>query len=351
MDSKKHTSFFIFIGIIFCILYIFLAIKPLGREYQFNPKWKIDVTNPTISENTEEKKLLYFKLGQTLGYFTEDGKTVNFATFPQKASISEYAYTYYNVNNSAAKVYNPNGSEKTTLPASGFPMIDENRFFVFLPGGSAFEMLNEDGSLKWEYSGTVPITAFDSSKTSVVAGFADGNICQFDTKGNLLQRFAPGGSEIPVVLGVAVSSDGKYIAAVCGQNKQRFILAKKESQQTKIVAHEFLDSKSTRQMLVKFSKDNSTVFFNSGDKLGIVDIETGKIKHLKISGQAISFQETDDCAFVLTKNEKQYAVYAIEPFATLIGTFSFNADSAFIQTYKNMLFVGKNSTISCIEIN
>lgn len=351
MNSKNRVSFFIFIGIIFCILYIFLAVKPLGHEYQFVPKWKIDVTNPTLSENTENKKLIHFRLGQSLGYFTEDGKTINFTTFPQKASISDYAYTFYNINNESAKVFNPDGTEKTTLLMSGFPMINEDRFFNFLPGGSAFSMLNDDGSTRWEYSGAIPITAFASSKNSVVVGFADGNICQFDTKGNLIQRFSPGGSEIPVILGVAVSSDGEYIASVCGQNKQRFVLAKKEPSQTRIVAHEFLDSKSAQQMLVKFSNDNSTVFFNSGDKIGIADVKSGKIKHIKVQGQAISIQEAEQCAFVLTKNGKNYAVYAIEPFATLIGSFKFNADSAFIQTYKNMLFIGKNSTISCVEMN
>ncbi len=168
--------------------------------------------------------------------------------------------------------------------------------------------------------------------------------------GNLLQRFAPGGSEIPVILGVAISSDGKYVASVCGQNKQRFVLAKKDEAQTKIIAHEFLDSKSTNQMLVKFSSDDKTVYFNSGKILGIVDVKNGKKRHLKIEGQAISIQESEKCFFVLTKNGKKYTVYAVEPFATFIGRFSFEATAAFIQVYENKLYVGKNSTISCIEI-
>lgn len=350
MNSKKHFSGYIIFAAVFCLLYILLAIKPLGKEYQFEPEWKIDVTNPALSENSENEPLLPFKLGQTMGYFTPDGKVVNFITFPQKSSISKFGYTFYSFNNSSATFFYPDGKKIFTSDISGFPMLNENRIFTFLPGGSSFSMCDENGKSKWEYSGAVPITAFESSESGIVAGFADGNICQFNMDGTLIQRFAPGGSEIPVILGIAISSDGKYIASVCGQNKQRFILAQKDGAQTKITAHEFLDSKNTNQMLVKFSADDKTVYFNSGNTLGIVDVKTGKKRHLKIEGQAISIQESEKCFFVLTKDGKKYTVYAVEPFATFIGRFSFEASAAFIQVYKNRLYVGKNSTIYCIEI-
>jgi len=350
MNSQKHYSGYIIFAAIFCVVYILFAIRPLGKEYQFEPEWKIDVTNPTISENSENEPLLPFKLGQSMGYFTPSGKVVNFVTFPQKSSISKFGYTFYNFNNSAATFYSPDGKKLFSSTQSGFPMIDDDRIFTFLPGGSSFSMCDKNGKTKWEYSGAVPITAFDSSKAGVAVGFADGNICQFEMNGNLTQRFAPGGSEIPVILGIALSSDGKYVASVCGQNKQRFVLAQKDTAQTKIIAHEFLDSKSTNQMLVKFSSDDKTVYFNSGNVLGIVDVKTGRKRHLKIEGQAISIQESEKYFFVLTKNGKKYTVYTVEPFATFIGRFSFEASAAFIQVYENKLYVGKNSTISCIEI-
>lgn len=350
MNTKKSTSFYIISAAVFCIAYIILAVKPLGSEFQFEPCWKIDVTNPTISEASESVDPISFKLGQSMGYFSEDGKVYNFITFPQKASISERYYTFYNNNCNSATIYTPDGKVKAKIEISGFPMIDNDRTFVFLPGGSSFLMCDDEGKTKWEYGGTIPITAFDSSSSGIAAGFADGNICHFDTDGNLIQRFSPGGSQIPVVLGVAISESGEYVAAICGQNKQRFILAKKDSAQTKIIQHEFLDSKETKQRLVKFSKDNSTVYYNSGNILGIMDVKTGKKRHLRLEGQAISLKESEKCVFVLTKNKNRYTVYVIEKFATLSGHFSFEADSAFIQTKDSMLFVGKNSTISCIKI-
>ena len=88
MKNKKNISFYILLSLIFCISYIVLAIKPLGTEHQFSPEWKIDVTNPSTVKPEEDSKLLPFKLGQTLGYFTPDGKVITFVSFPMKASIS-----------------------------------------------------------------------------------------------------------------------------------------------------------------------------------------------------------------------------------------------------------------------
>lgn len=351
MKATKKISFNIAIAASFCIVYTIFAIKPLGTEYQFTPEWKIDVTNPSLSKPLEGEPLLPFKLGQTLGYFTPEGKVTTFVTFPQKASISRNYYTCYGNNNRETEYFNADGTSAGKIKVTGFPMIDDSHIFTFLPGGSSIVSCGHDGKRHWEYGGAVPITAFDSSENAIVLGFADGNICEFSHDGTLLQRFTPGGSDNPVILGAAVSKNGAYIATVSGQNRQRFVLAKKEGAQTKITAHEFLNSKEPFQKLVKFSADDSTVYYATENELGIADVETGKKSHLKINGNALSIQESGKTVFLLSKKGSVYTVYIIEKFATLIGSFSFQADSAFILTDGKKLYIGKDSTISCVSIS
>ncbi|MBQ1971591.1 MAG: WD40 repeat domain-containing protein [Treponema sp.] len=350
MKTKKSISFFISLSVIFCILYIILAIKPLGKEYQFTPEWKIDVASPNVKPLKDDSQLVYFKLGQTMGYFTEDGDVVNFITFPFKASISDYFYTSYTANNKSAKFYSPDAKQLGTIDILGFPMMDKDRIYVFLPGGNSFAVCNQDGTKKWEYSGFSPITAFDSSANGCVVGFADGNITEFDTNGNIIQSFEPGGSDNSVILGAAISNSGDYIATISGQNKQRFVLAQKRDNQTKIIFHKFIDSSHTHQELVAFSANDEYVFYNTKNILGVTNVNTLKNYQLKIQGHAISLKETDNCTFVLTKDKNKYKIYAIETPATLIGSFGFEANSAFIQTKGNELYVGKDSTISKILI-
>ena len=351
MKTKKTSSFYITLALILCAVYIIFAIKPLGFEYQLTPGWKIDVTNPTISEPEENERLLHFKLGQSIGYFTEDGKVTNFISYPYKSSISKEYYTFYSANSSAASFYLPSGKKSGTINISGFPMIQYDRIYVFLPGGSSFVQCSEDGTKAWEYSGTVPITAFDSSEYGCIAGFADGSVCEFASDGTIIQRFSPGGSEFPVILGAAISSDASLVAVVCGQNKQRFVLAKNDGVNAKIIFHEFLDSSDPYQKLVRFYNNDGTVIYNSGNLLGFVETKTGQSAHLEIKGQALNVQESGDCIFILAKDGGTYTVYMVEKLATLIGMFSFEAKTAFIQTDGNKLYVGKDSTISQLVLS
>ena len=85
--------------------------------------------------------------------------------------------------------------------------------------------------------------------------------------------------------------------------------------------------------------------------LGAVRIADGYSVHLKIYGQAINMQESNGCIFILTKDKNKYTVYTVEKFSSLLGHFSFEADTAFILAEKDRLYVGRNTSISCIAVD
>ena len=86
----------------------------IGKEYSFSPDWKINVNatseNPEAAVPAEEipltEQLLHFKLGQTIGYFTKDGKIALSESFPAKASISDTYYSLYNSEAQDISFYN-----------------------------------------------------------------------------------------------------------------------------------------------------------------------------------------------------------------------------------------------------
>ena len=94
MSTKKRISLYICLSLSILILYIFLAAKPLTKEYQYIPNWQINISMPT-TEVTSSKDNLYFKLGQTLGYFSESGEITHYKSFPSKAAISPNYYALY----------------------------------------------------------------------------------------------------------------------------------------------------------------------------------------------------------------------------------------------------------------
>ena len=352
MKTKKHIHIYILLAIFFIIIYTIFAAKPLGKEYHFTPEWRKNISTPTIKTVPAGTEQIYFKLGQSIGYFTEDGQITTFKTFPSKASISSEYYSLYNTENAQIPFYNKDNIEQGIFEIAGFPFFEEDRIYVFLPGGASFSKCNSQGKVVWTNENTIPITAFSSKNKYTASGYADGTIKIFENDTGIeTLGFAPGGSDYKIILGLDISSDGTYIASVSGYDKQRFVLTKNESVQPKIVFHNFLDSDLNRRTVVRFCDNDKRILYNYENYLGIYNIETQNNTSIKIDKTVIAIEETDSLIFVLGKKDKNYTVYMIGKTDTLQGSFTFTADTAFIKTLNNNLYIGQDTSISKVKIS
>ena len=224
--------------------------------------------------------------------------------------------------------------------------------FTFAAGVILFAKCNSDGSAQWIFENIIPVTAFSSKEAYTSAGYADGTIRIIDNlTGTEKTSFAPGGSDYKVILGLDVSSDGAYIASVSGHDKQRFVITRTDGLQPKIIHHEYLDSNLNRRTVVRFCDNDRQVIYNYEGYIGIYNIENGKNTNIKIDKNVLTIEETDSLFFILGKNESEYTVYIVEKTQTLEGSFSFKADSAFIKTDGNDLYVGQDNTISKVKVS
>lgn len=351
MKKNNIVSLSVFIAIIFTILYIIFSAKSLSKEYQFTPVWKISTSNPSITEANPEDNKIHFHLGQTIGYFTENGNVISYKTFPAKVAISDFYYSTYDTDAKDTPFYNSKNELAGVIKASGFPYFVDDLIYVFLPGGSSFAKCYPNGEICWTYEGTIPITAFAAKPNYTAVGLADGTIKVFENEnGNNEISFEPGGSDYPIILGLDISPDGQYIASISGHNRQRFVLSHREENQQKIIYHHFLDDDSLYRSSVYFTKDASRVFYNYGNKLGIYELNKQKNSEVIIKDKIISIKESEDFVVLLSKNKKNYTITLIENTNTKEGDFSFEANTAFIQTLGNKLYIGKDNSISCIAI-
>lgn len=349
-ETKSRAPLLITLAIIFSITYLILAARKLPKEYQFQPIWKINITKQ-ISELKEGQEQHYFRLGKNIGYFTDDGNITLFKPFQNLASISDTYFSIFNNYTKNTTFYENNGSAKGVINFEGLPYIVEDRIYVMLAGGNSFIKCDENGNADWHYEGILPITAFSSNSAYTAAGFADGSISIFNNTNGISEiEFSPGGSDFPVILGIDISEHGEYIAAVCGHNKQRFIIAHREENQPKIIYHTFLDTKGAHQSLVHFCNDNSRVIYTFEKNIGIYDYRQNQNNIIPINSKIISIRESDNLIFLLGKNASEYTVYLLEKTNTLEGSFSFKAETAFIQTGKDCLFIGKDDSISKISL-
>ena len=335
------------------VLYAFFAVRPLSKEIHFITKWTTDCNKVSPNAgNVEESEYIPFKLGQTAGYFTQDGIILQSFTFPYKIALSNQDYCTYGTSDSSLKLFSRQKKPLAELKMQGFPFFHEGQKFLMLPGGVSFAFLDENFAPKWKFENYAPITAFDCGQNSVVAGYADGSILIFDNEGKIQRQYEPGGSAFPVILGLAGAADGNTTASVSGRQKQRFTLAKQENGITRIVFHEYLEQETTRQVLTEFSRDENFCYFAHKDCLGILDCKSLKSKHIPIKGTILSIQETEDGknTFVLSKNSGRYSVSVIQKHNSYCGSFDFFAENAFITVRDNSLFVGRDNFLSRIDL-
>ena len=351
MKTKAPSSIYIIITAIFTFLYIFLAAKPLNKEYHFTPEWLVSTANPSIKENSDNKDLIYFKLGKSLGYFTENGDITLYKAFPEKASISNEYYSIYSTTAGETKIYNSLGKETGKFVNSGFPFFIGKNIYNFLPGGASFSMCSETGETLWTYEGIMPITAFNSEDNFTVAGFVDGTIKIFKNEdGTLLNAYSPGGSDFSAILGIDVSSDGKYIASISGHDKQRFIISEINSDHPRIIFHKYLTNDTKVRTLVHFCNNQKKVVYVCENTINIYDMKKNKNYKIPIDSRIIDIAETENQIFLLGKKGTVNSIYILEKTNILEGKFSFEAENSFIRTKDNSLYVGKDNTISKILI-
>ena len=352
MKTKKFVGLFIFLGLLISIIYILLAVKPLSYEYQFTPVWKINTSNPVITEPVPGKTSNFFHLGQTLGYFDEDGNISLYKSFPSKVSISDYYYAIYTSEAENTEFFKSTGEKAGVIQASGFPYFVDDLIYVFLPGGCSFSKCTESGSIEWTFEGTLPITAFSAKKQFTAVGLANGTIKVLDNEtGSAIIDFAPGGSDYPVILGLDISEDGQYIASISGHNHQRFVLSHREGNQQKIIYHKFFEYDSPFRTVVHFCKDGKRVFYNYHDGLGIYNLSDKSEKTIPLKAKLISVEETNDFVILLGKEKSNYTVSIIDSTNTPEGSFSFTADSAFINASGDDIYLGKDNTISRMTVS
>lgn len=352
--SKKARSF-VLLGVCLAIVYIFFSARPLGKELHFIPAWTIDVSRPvTVPADSADlfENAIPFKLGQMLGYFTEDGTVLYSTSFDYKATVASQYYAPYSTHSELIPVFTPQGSRTAAIEKTGFPFFTDDGMYLFLPGGSSFARLSQDGAVLWTYEGCSPITAFATSPAGCAAGFADGAVISFTNDGAIDQQFSPTGSRYPVILGIALSPAGDMVACVSGQDKQRFILAKKSGTHTEIIFHEYLRHEVTRQVPVLFSKNSETVYYHEADGVGVVNTRSHKSSHIALEGKVLTMQESEEngYVFVLSRSDEDCTVSVVQPFDTHAGSFTFACGSAYMAVQNHALFVGRDSEISRIDI-
>lgn len=351
INDKKVPLFLILIA--FGLLYLFLAAESTGKKLNIRPEWTVSIDNPTINTTQTSAHLLPFKMGEKMGYYTADGKVGALIPFEHRAAISADFWTEYDRDAERIAFFTPDNQSSGIFDRSGFPFFDAGGIFLFHPGGSSFSKHDKEGKTEWLYENYVPITAFSSSTAGCAAGFADGNLVCFDRSGKVTGGFYPGGSNMEVIFGAALSQSGTYCACLSGLDPQRIVVAEPAGGKTKIIYHEYLKDELREQTLVQFSSDDRYVFFSGKGALISVFLPQKKAFFVPFPGKIVSISEFggEDIFFVLSKDTETYTVTILSEGKYKRGSFSFKASNAFVHSENGDIYVGCDGGISKMHIS
>lgn len=354
MNFKGNLRVIISASILFLIIYLFVASIPLGQDIYFEPVWTKDISAPVASEASAfaSGTIRPFALGNRYGYFTSDGSILSSSETNDRVSISSSAWSTYPRDAESTVVSMPDGSVKLTVPAAGFVHLDGDRTYLFVPGGDAVAQYGETGAQLWKREHTAPITAFSSSPGGTVIGYADGLVSCVGADGAQLFSFYPGGSNREIIMGAAISSDGRHVACVSGIDRQRFLLIKIDGGHYKIVKHAYLEGNLRREAYLKFTDSGAFAFFEYSGGLGIVDCREREISFIPFDGDILSVGECseNDLFVALARNGGEHTLLAIERPNHIVATTRYSARDSFLIADKASLFVGMDGKISRIDI-
>ena len=371
MKMTASDNRFIILPILFLLIYIFAAAVPLGSDIYLKPIWVHTITPDTAQAELEgidgetetiEKQVAaeqfagktpkVFLTESRFGYFTADGELLRSSPVTQRISASSSAWTEYGNDAVKTPIYRPDGSLITAIDEQGFVYIDEDRFYLFEPGGSAVKQYDAEGKPLWRYLHTAPITAFHSTESGVVIGFSDGKLAALDSAGNVLFDFYPGGSNYQVILGAALSSDGRLAACVCGIDRQRVLLIRIDGNKYKIVHHRYLEGNLRRQVFVDFDVKGKNAVFECAEGIGFIDCGRLISGIMPQHGTVISGGQNPykNIMAIISRQEQRSTLSFIEAPAYIVGKTTFPSKNTFMVQEQETIFLATDTKLARIDI-
>ncbi|MDR2470607.1 MAG: WD40 repeat domain-containing protein [Treponema sp.] len=363
--AKNKKTYFIVLGVAAFIVYVLLAAAPVPAETILVNNWIVSLESVLAEEPPEAAPggpLIPFTLGGRFGYVDGGGHLVLNREREKTVSLSADRWAEYDGAPDTLEIRNPQTGEALTLEdPRGYPVFLKGRIFLLSRDQTSLEELNGDGTSRWRYDYEAPLTCIDASETYVLTGTLDGMIDLLDAGGKaVFPSFPPGGSQIPVILGCRISSDGTKLAVVSGINKQRFLfLERYGASDYRITYHDFLvpGEGFSRELWMSFIEDDSRVVFERESGLGIYDVRSRTAVTVPLAKQerleAMDEEGGGGLFFFVTgipgNGEKRLTALRL-PGAELLSV-PFKSEGAFLTRRGGELYTGGGSALASFTLD
>lgn len=353
VDERPNRLLYALIALAF-LAYFFAAAEPLRPELALHPVWAAVVSRDADPDPSSVPTGMFsFQLGSRYGAASPDGTRIWSKGAAFDAAVSDFLFIPYERESKILTAFTPNGETAFRIQAEGWPFFRSGRLFLMSPEMDSVSEYSPDGKLLWSYDYPFKITDFDAAGSLAVAGLLDGSIECVDSSGKSVLSFAPGGSRIEVVLGVALDPREEAIAAVCGADRQRFVFLVRKGGSFKVQYHRYLDSDYREPVTVLFTRDGRYVLYRQSEGIAVYDRETNREFLLPVRAQ--SFELASDPSrgleFLFTRTARSGTVVCFEPPARIIFSYPLPGGALWTRYMDRSLYLGSGSVLGRIDVS
>lgn len=353
VDERPNRLLYALIVLAF-LAYFFAAAAPLRKELAFHPAWAADVSRDEAPATLPDSaKAFSFQLGNRYGVAASDGKHVWSRKADFDAAVSDALFIPYGRESRSLTAFAPDGGSAFLIQTEGWPVFRSGRLFLISPEMDSVSEYSRDGKPLWSYDFPFKITDFDASASLAVAGTLEGSLECVDSSGESVLSFAPGGSRIEVVLGVALDPREEAIAAVCGADRQRFVLLVRKGGAFKVQYHRYLESDYREPVTVRFTRDGRYVLYRQSEGIAVYDRQTGRESLLPVRAESFELEADPvrGLEFLFARTARTGSVVCFEPPARIIFSYTLPGGALWARYLDQSLYLGSGAVLGRIDIS
>ncbi len=351
--KKRRQRYLLFVPVLLLPVYLFLFSYPSGKELCLRPVWAIDLSLKTRYKRVRtDNPFSWFRAGNRFGYFSLEGELHYSDEVLYDIALSDSGFINF-AKVSDNKVFrDPNGNFIFGYKSHGYPLLDSEgkRLFSVNTDLSGIKRLTEEGEILWSNDFSSPITTLSFAEDDCVAGLLAGMLKIINPDGKVSFEYKPKGSRIPVILGTAISPDGKQVAVISGIDSQQLsILNKKEY----VFSHSFtleLDSDFRREVMIQYSEDKRFLLFEDAAGLSVLELKRKNLAHIELPGQIQSISTAKNgIVSVSTRVKSNSYLFVFRPLKTILYAGSIKSKDVFLKQIENRIFIGIQNSLLRID--
>ena len=357
--AKGKRKWWLLFSLLLFTIFLFAAPQRIREETVLGSRWITALEAESSDEPSASLmpgvELVPFILGERFGYIGSNGRFAINQMRNVYVSMSETYWAQYDPLPFNIQIMNKQNESVFVIEQPlGYPVFLDNRIFIVGSEQNSISALGPDGTELWSYYFPSPLTCIDAAGGYFLGGSLDGVVTLLNRMGSpAFIPFEPGGSNMSVILGCAISQDASRLALISGINEQRFLLMERAGDNYRVVYHEFLGSGFRRPVHINFVDNDSKVVFEREGGLGIYSIGSRRSININLEGEIVTMDDSGEDGFlflITSQGSNEKSLVTIKYPGLIVSKAPFRSYNTFFARRDTRLYLGGDTTIAMLEL-